>query len=316
MTGQGEFDRIREIIRRLGASAARDIGDDCAVVPDGPGQLVISTDLSVEGTHFRTTWLSYEEIGWRCAAGALSDLAAQGAAVTGVVASVGSPASAATDAVVRLMGGVGDAVREAGGVVLGGDLSLAPQWVVDVTVLGRAARPVLRRGAHPGDTIWVSGALGGARAALRAWLRGEEPAPAARSAFAHPVPRIALGQALARLGTTAMIDLSDGLAGDAPHLARGTGLDYTIELERIPVHPDVAPAAAIAGQPPAAFAAAGGEDYELLFTCPHSVDPTPIGDQLGVPLTRIGTVTDGRGEGVRLLLNGQPRQLEGYDHFA
>ena len=140
----GEFDRIRAIITRLGGSAARDIGDDCAIVPEGPGHLVVSTDLSIEGTHFRTGWLGYEEIGWRCDAGALSDLAAQGASVTGVVVSVGCPASAASDAVVRLMGGVGDAVREAGGIVLGGDLSQAPQWIEHLRTR-RAARHLYHR---------------------------------------------------------------------------------------------------------------------------------------------------------------------------
>ncbi|HWA15840.1 MAG TPA: thiamine-phosphate kinase [Gemmatimonadales bacterium] len=313
----GEFDRIRAIIARLGASAAPDIGDDCAVVPNGPGTLVVSTDLSVEGTHFRTSWLSYEEIGWRCAAGALSDLAAQGASCTGVVVSVGSPASAASDAVVRLMSGVGDAVREAGGVVLGGDLSLAPQWVVDVTVLGRAERPVLRRGAREGDLIYVSGMVGGARAALRSWLRGEEPAPGARRAFAHPVPRIDLGRELARAGITSMIDLSDGLAGDVRHLARGSGRHFVIELEQLPLHPDVEAAAALAGLAAPIFAAAGGEDYELLFTCPPACAPAveQVGKRLGQTVTRIGIVTGEMGEGVRLLLDG-PQTIEGFDHFA
>lgn len=301
----GEFDRIRAIIARLGTAAAPDIGDDCAIVPEGPGTLLVSTDLSVEGTHFRTGWLSYEEIGWRCAAGALSDLAAQGASVTGLVASVGCPASAASDAVVRLMGGVGDAVREAGGVVLGGDLSQAPQWVVDITVLGRAQRPVSRRGARAGDTIWVSGMLGGARAALRAWLRAEEPQAAARVAFAHPVPRIALGQALARAGVTAMMDLSDGLAGDAQHLARASGVGIAIDLGLLPAHP----ATDLLG------AAQGGEDYELLFTTSGGSDIIAgIARDTGVTLTRIGTVSDGTG--VELRLNGQLQHLQGFDHFA
>lgn len=301
----GEFDRIRAIVARLGGSAAPDIGDDCAVVPDGTGILVISTDLSVEGTHFRTGWLSYEEIGWRCTAGALSDLAAQGALCTGIVVSVGSPASAASDAVVRLMGGVGDAVREAGGVVLGGDLSLAPQWIVDVTVLGRAPRPVLRRGAKAGDSVWVSGVLGGARAALRAWQRAEEPMAAARQAFVHPVPRIALGQALARAGISSMIDLSDGLAGDVRHLAAASGVRIDIDLGRLPVHPASDPL----------NAARGGEDYELLFTSALADDiMTGIARECGVPLSRIGAVS--AGAGVQLRLDGQVQHLEGFDHFA
>jgi thiamine-monophosphate kinase len=303
----GEFDRIRAIIARLGASAAPDIGDDCAVVPEGPGQLVISTDLSVEGTHFRAGWLTYEEIGWRCTAAALSDLAAQGASAVGVVASVGSPASASSEAVTRVMSGVGDAVREAGGVVLGGDLSLAPQWIVDITVLGRAQRPVLRRGARPGDQVCVSGALGGARAALRSWQRGEEPAPAARAAFAHPVPRIALGQRLAAAGTSAMIDLSDGLAGDAPHLAESSGVELVIDLESLPVHESVPERSPL-------FAAQGGEEYELLFTLPETISIAQIATDAGVPLTRIGVVR--AGQGTQFLLNGVAQSLGGFDHFA
>lgn len=310
-----EFDRIRAIIARLGPAAAPDIGDDCAVIPDGPGSLVVSTDLSVEGVHFRTEWLSFEEIGWRCAAGALSDLAAQGAGVTGLVASVGSPPSAADDSVVQLMDGVGQAVREAGGLVLGGDLSRAPQWLVDITVFGRAARPVLRSGARPGDTVWVSGALGGARAALEGWLRGDSPAGGARQAFAHPLPRIWLGQALSRLRVSAMLDLSDGLAGDAPHLARASNVGLAIELERLPLHNDVTAAAHRAGAVPALFAAAGGEDYELLFTTSvASAEVARCASEIGVPVTQIGIVTEHRE--TWFLLGGEPQELKGYDHFA
>jgi thiamine-monophosphate kinase len=303
----GEFDRIRAIVARLGGSAARDIGDDCAVIPDGPGTLVVSTDLSVEGVHFRTEWLTLEEIGWRCAAGALSDLAAQGAGAVGLVASVGVPKGSADDAVVQLMGGVGDAVRAAGGLVLGGDLSSAPTWLVDITVFGRAERPVRRNGARPGDSVWVSGTLGGARAALTAWQRGEEPVAEARAAFARPIPRIALGQRLAAVGASAMIDLSDGLSGDAPHLAAASGVELVIDLERLPLHPSVPDHSPLA-------AAKGGEDYELLVTLPAAVDPTLIASETGIPLTRIGTV--GAGQGTRLLLHGIPQALGGFDHFA
>jgi thiamine-monophosphate kinase len=311
----GEFERIRAIIARLGDAAAADIGDDCAVIPAGPGTLVVSTDLSVEGVHFRTEWLTFEEIGWRCAAGALSDLAAQGASVAGLVASVGTPAAAQDDAVVRLMAGVGSAVREAGGTVLGGDLSRAPQWLVDITVFGRAARPVLRSGARAGDTVWVSGALGGARAALEAWQRGGAPTTEARRAFAHPVPRLGLGQILGAMGITAMLDLSDGLAGDAPHLAQASDVGLAIELERLPQHPDVTAAAQLAGIAPALFAAAGGEDYELLFTTSlPGDDVVRRAGASGVPVTQIGSVTADRG--TRLLLAGQPQRLKGYDHFA
>lgn len=313
----GEFDRIRQIIDRLGPAASAGIGDDCAILPDGTGKIVASTDLSVEGVHFRTDWLTLEEIGWRAAAGALSDLAAEGAETIGLVASVGVPAGAADDAVLQLMSGAGEAVREAGGVVLGGDLSRSPHWIIDITVLGRAERPVSRAGARAGDRIWVSGALGGARAALRAWQRGEGPTPAARAAFAHPVPRIVLGQKLASAGATAMIDLSDGLAGDAPHIAAASRQRLVIQLERVPLHPAVPDASRREGQVPVVFGALGGEDYELLVTMPETVDPafmSRLSDETGVPLTQVGTVQDG--EGVSLLLGDDPQQLGGFDHFA
>jgi thiamine-monophosphate kinase len=311
----GEFDRIRSIIRRLGPVAAADIGDDCALVPEGPGQLVISTDLSVEGVHFRTDWLSFEEIGWRAASGALSDLAAQGAHAVGLTASVGMPATAPESDLLELMRGVGLAVYQVGGVVLGGDLSRAPNWMVDITVLGRAARPVTRRGARAGDGVWVSGELGGARAALTDLLAGQRPGVNARLSFAHPMPLIALGARLGAAGVGAMMDLSDGLAGDAPQLARASGVQLEIDLTAIPVHPDVARAAVAVGEGIEEFAARGGEDYELLFTTALSdTIMKGIAAASGSALTRIGSVVDG--EGVRFLRDGQPQRLEGYDHFA
>ncbi len=317
MSESGEFARIRAIIARLGPAASAGIGDDCAVVPDGKGRIVVSTDMSVEGVHFRTEWLSLEEIGWRAAASALSDLAAEGATTVGLLASVGCPEGAPPDAVVQVMGGVGDAVREAGGTVLGGDLSRAPQWVVDITVLGRTERPVRRGGARSGDMLWVSGTLGGARAALKAWQARLDPAASARAAFAHPIPRLALGRALAAAGATAMLDVSDGLAGDARHLARRSGVQLVVDLDRVPVHPDAGAAAARAGESASVFAARGGEDYELLVTIPASITDATVdrvARQTGVPLTRIGEVLSG--SGVHLLLDGREQPFSGFDHFA
>ncbi len=311
----GEFDRIRRIAAALGP-VAPDLGDDCAVLPAGGGEVVLSTDLSVEGVHFRTDWLGFEEIGWRAAAGALSDLAAAGAAPVGLLTSVGAPRGVDEVRVVELMRGVGAAVAAVGGVVLGGDLSASPHWVVDVTVVGRAARPVWRNGARPGDGLWLSGTPGLSRAALVAWRRGATPEPAARLAFAHPVPRITLGMALAAAGARAMIDLSDGLAGDVRHLAAASGVAITVELERIPIAAAVRHAA-VAGEHPALFAAGGGEDYELLAALPPAFTEAEAGvlsAQYGLPLTRVGTVAVG--EGVTLRLGGQPVALGGYDHFA
>jgi thiamine-monophosphate kinase len=310
-----EFDFIRAIARALGSDAGP-LGDDCALIPDGATTLALSTDVSVEGVHFRRDWLDPREIGWRAAAGALSDLAAEGAEVIGVFAAVTAPRSLAERDLVALMRGVADAASSVGGKVLGGDLSAAPQWSVGITCVGRSTRPVTRSGARPGDGLWVTGALGAPRAALEAWLRGDPPSTEARDAFAHPVPRIAAGVWLAAHGATAMLDLSDGLAGDARHVAAASEVQLDVELSRLPVAPAVVAEAGRLGLVPSVFAAQGGEDYELLVALPAGFGPVE-GEAFqvaaGVGLTRIGAVAPGAG--VRLLLGDEEVSLPGFDHF-
>ena len=309
-----EFDRIREIAAALGGRAQA-LGDDCAVVPTTGAPLAISVDLSVEGVHFRRDWLSLEEIGWRAAASALSDLAADGAAPLGLLAAVGMPPGAADTEVAELMRGIGAAAAAVGALVLGGDLSSAPVWSAAITVLGTVERPVTRAGARAGDVLWVTGALGGARAALRAWQRGESPPPSARIAFAHPEPRIAAGLWLARHGARAMLDVSDGLVGDAGHLAAASRLAVTLDLDRLPLAPDVVAAARADAVAPPCFAAIGGEDYELLVALPPSFGDTDAGGftlATKLPLTRVGVCA--AGQEVVCHLGGCPVELRGFSH--
>jgi thiamine-monophosphate kinase len=311
-----EFDLIRRIADRLGPRA-RGLGDDCALLQVGQTTLAVSTDLSVEGVHFRREWLTPTEIGWRAAASALSDLAAEGATPIGLMASVGVPPDAGEGNLESIMEGVGDAAVAAGASVSGGDLSAAPVWTIDVTVFGTAERPVRRDGALAGDSVWVTGELGGARAALKRWLSGEAPAKAARQAFAHPMPRITAGLRLARAGARAMIDLSDGLAGDAGHLAAASGKAVVIDLERLPIHPDVEAMARELGTSSEQFAALGGEDYELLAVMPPGFTEREAHDftaATGVALRRIGTVETG--SGARFRDDDTLVRLAGYDHFA
>ncbi|HEU4828517.1 MAG TPA: thiamine-phosphate kinase [Gemmatimonadales bacterium] len=310
-----EFDRIRSIAKELAAHAG-DLGDDAAVVPDGDGSLVISTDASVEDVHFRREWLSLEEIGWRATAAALSDLAAMGARPVGVLAALAVPASAPAGDPALVMRGVGAAASSTGASVIGGDLTSAASWVVTVTVIGRTGRPVRRRGARPGDTLWVTGALGGARAALTAWQHGGKPAAAARAAFAHPEPRIEAGRWLAEHGAHAMLDLSDGLAADARHLAAASGVRVDIDLSRVPVAGAAVPASLALSLEPSLFAAQGGEDYELLAALPDRFGEPEIRAfevATGLALTQVGTAH--RGSGVRFMLRGERVSLEGFDHF-
>ena len=315
----GEFDRLRAIFAALGA-AGRDLGDDCALLPVGGRTLAISIDLSLEGVHFRTAWLSFREIGWRATAAALSDLAADGAQPIGVLVSVGLPGNrrgrpvngrgrgkGRRDPAAEIMRGVGAAAESVGARVLGGDLVRSARYLVDVCVLGVPARPVRRRGARTGDGLWVTGRLGGAGLALAALRTGRRLAPALRRRFAHPAPRIAAGQWLARRGARAMIDISDGLAGDAGQLAAASGVAIAIELERVPCWPGVAPRAA----------ARSGEEYELLVAMPKSFgesDARAFRRATGLPLTRIGRCASGRG--LRWTDDGRPiTPPPGFDQF-
>lgn len=311
-----EFDRIRRIAAALGARAAG-LGDDCALLAPGDGTLVASTDVSVEDVHFRRAWLSLTEIGWRATAAAMSDLAADGAEPGGVLVALTVPPSAVDDDVAAVMSGVGAAAGEVGTRVVGGDLSAGPVWSVAVTVLGWASVPVDRSGARPGDAVWVTGALGGARAALEALQRGDAPDDAARRAFARPIPRIGAGRWLALHGAGAMIDLSDGLGADAAHVAAASGVALALELDRVPVAPSAIAEAQRLGVPAERFAAESGEEYELLVALPpsfESADVLAFQSVCSLPLTRVGDVV--AGAGVQARLGGKPLALGGYDHFA
>ena len=302
-----EFDRLRAIFARLGKDA-RNLGDDCALLRLGGTTLAASVDASLEGVHFRTDWLSFEDIGWRAAAGALSDLAAVGAKPVGVLVALGMPGGQREPGV-EIMGGVARAARSVGAKVLGGDLLRSERYLIDVTVLGTVDRPVRRNGARPGDGLWVTGTLGGSGLALQQLRAGAPPTGALRARFARPEPRIAAGRWLARRGAHAMIDVSDGLAQDAGHLAAVSGVMIDIELEHVPCWPGVAPGAA----------AASGEEFELLAALPSRFDrrsATAFTRATGLPLTRIGQC--GRGSaGVRVTRGGTPVATPpGFDHFA
>ena len=309
-----EFDRIRKIIDVLGARAGA-LGDDCGLVEQQDGFLALSTDVSVEGVHFRLDWITFEEVGWRATAAAISDLAAEAADPIGVLCAVTMPLASSESQLLELMAGVGNAAAAVEARIVGGDLSSGPVWSVAVTVVGRTGRPITRNGAVAGDGLWVTGRLGGARAALNAWLAGRQPATGARYRFAHPEPRVTAGRWLAQHGATAMIDLSDGLAGDARHLAAASQLAVTIDLDSLPLAEEVRHEALLVGMPEAHFAAEGGEDYELLVALPGSFAAADaFVRDCGIPLTHIGEAASG--SGVKFLLAGTPVELRGFSHFG
>ncbi len=313
--GQGkEFDLIRGLAARLG-SRARGLGDDCATLQWPGGLLVLSSDLSVEGVHFRREWLQPDEIGWRATAAAMSDLAAAGAEPIGVLASVGVPRDE-RGLTEEIMAGVGEACGSVGAVVLGGDLSRADAVTIDVCAVGSAESPVGRGGAQPGDSLWVTGQLGGARAAVTMWRSDMELPAGARSAFTRPEPCITAGRWLAEHGAKAMIDVSDGVASDVGHIAARSNVQTSVTLEQLPLGPGVDEVAALVGMHPAVFAAAGGEDYQLLVAMPGAFGEKQADnfrEVSGIALTNIGRVE--QGGGVQLLLEGVPVQTTGFDHF-
>jgi thiamine-monophosphate kinase len=305
--GEGpEFDRVRGIWQALGERAAGG-GDDCAIVEVGNERLAISTDMAVEGTHFRADWLSPGETGWRAGAAALSDLAAVGAEPLGVLVSLGVPPDWPDDSCVLLMDGIGDVAESVGAVIWGGDLVRSDRVVVDVVVVGRVTTPLLRNGATAGDTLWVTGRLGGPATAIEALGRGEEPDESARARFVKPQPRIAEAWWLRENGAKALIDLSDGLVADAGQLAAASAKACEIESARVPVHPAAELEAALLG----------GEDFELLVVLPPDTGVeigTDFEKTFGLPLTGIGHIEEGAG--VRVLNAGVPMKLDGgFRHF-
>jgi thiamine-monophosphate kinase len=299
-----EFDVVRRLLALWG-DAASGVGDDAAVLDLPAGErLVVSADSSVENVHFRREWLSPRAIGWRATAAALSDLAAMAAMPLGVLVSLSLPGRWRDD-LEELARGIGDAVLAAGTSIVGGDLTTAGELTIAITVLGHAATPLARAGVRAGDSLFVTGALGAPRAAIAALLRGEEPAPALRSRFEHPVPRLAEARWLAANGAHAAVDISDGLAGDAAHLAAAGGVAIDLRLDALPVVEGVDPLDAVAS----------GEEYELLVAA-CSIDTAAFEHEFGLPLTAIGSVE--RGEpAVRAWLAGERVALPGgFDHFS
>lgn len=310
-----EFDLIRDFlhgVRGKGPGVRVGPGDDCAVVT-GAG-IAVTVDMTVEDVHFRRAWLPMADIGYHAAAGALSDLAAIAARPIGVLAAVALGPGDEEGAGRELMRGVVAAARAVDAVVLGGDLTRSPgPLVVDITALGDVTRPVLRSGARVGDEVWVTGALGAAAAAVRDWLSGEEPDAAAREAYARPGPRVREALWLAaRDIPTAMVDLSDGVAGDAGHIAAASGVRVVIRSAALPV------AEPARGPDGTRLAAAGGEDYELCFTArPGAVAEVEeaFGRELGVTLTRVGEVVEGSGA-VVVDEEGQVMELQAFQHWG
>jgi thiamine-monophosphate kinase len=326
----GEFELLAKLRERLPPNGPRielGSGDDAAITVPG-GATATSVDAIVEGVHFRREEAGLETVGRKALSTALSDLAAMGAEPGEAYVVLGAPPELREEEFVALLDGLLGVASATGTTLAGGDLTRAPVLTLAVTVVGHAARAedlVTRGGARPGDLLVLTGELGGAAAGRRlledpalASAVPENTAEALRDRQLDPTPRLRAGRALAAAGAGAMIDLSDGLAGDAGHLARAGGVSLQIDATALPLAEGVAEIAAAAGQDPLRLAVSGGEDYELLAALPPGnleQASRTLGEAGETTLTPIGEVEVGEGVEIRLP-GGGLLEVRGHDHFA
>jgi thiamine-monophosphate kinase len=323
----GELALLRSIRSRaggaLGSRIRLGIGDDCALLRPKPGEeLAVTTDLSIEGRHFRLDWHPAESVGHRALARGLSDLAAMGARPVAAFLSLGLPRALTVPHgrkrawVERFLDGLLALAAEHRVPLAGGDLAESPLAVADIVLTGAVPQGValLRSGARPGDRIFITGSLGGAAAELAALSQLPQSFAKCTSAgqtspHLYPQPRIAQGLWLRKHGAaSAAMDLSDGLSTDLDHLCEESGVAAQVDAALLPIGPGAT----------LAMALTGGEDYELLFIAPPAAKlPRRIA---GVTITAIGRIVPAnpRRPRVSLLSDGklQPLQPQGWEHFS
>ncbi len=309
VVGVGEFGLIDRVTARLsyGSTVLLGPGDDAAVVAAPDARVVASTDVLVEGRHFRRDWSGAREIGHRAAAANLADVAAMGARPTALLVALCMPGELPTGWAEELADGLAAEAASVGASVVGGDMSGSPTLTVAVTALGdlEGRSPVTRAGASPGDVVALAGRTGYAAAGLTVLSRGFRTPRLLVEAYRRPEVPYAAGPEAARAGATAMIDVSDGLLADLGHVARASGVAVDVRREAFEVPPQMRDAAQALGVDPYTWLLAGGEDHALAATFPRAA-ALPAGWR------PIGEVTAGSG----VTVDGRPWEgVTGWDHF-
>ncbi|MFB4299869.1 thiamine-phosphate kinase [Actinomadura sp. NTSP31] len=297
----GEFGLIGLLTRGLprGADVRLGPGDDAAVVAAPDGRVVATTDLLVEGRHFRRDWSGPYDIGRKAAAQNLADVVAMGARPTALLVGFAAPPSTDADWAVRLYDGLADECRRAGASVAGGDVVGAPAITLAVTALGDlgGGRPLTRSGARPGDVVAVRGRLGYASAGWALLAEGRDGPPELLGAHRRPEPPYEAGAEAREAGATALLDVSDGLVQDLGHIAAASGVRIDVDSATLVV-PEVL------GPDGLRHVLTGGEDHGFAGTFPPDSPPPPS-------WTVIGSVREG--DGVRV--DGRVPDAAGWDHF-
>jgi thiamine-monophosphate kinase len=275
----GEFGLIARIVARLDISPGTILGpgDDAAVLAAPDRRVVASTDVLVEGRHFRRDWSSGADVGHRAAAANLADIAAMGAAPTALLVALCMPTNLEVAWAEELAGGLSAEAGVVGASVVGGDMSSSPTLTVAVTALGdlRGEAPVLRSGAQPGDVLALAGRTGYAAAGYAVLSRGFRTPKLFVEAYRRPEVPYAAGLAAAKLGATSMIDVSDGLVQDLGHVATASVVGIDIRRDAFEIPTQMRDAASALGVDPYLWILAGGDDHALAATFPPSVSLPP-----------------------------------------
>jgi thiamine-monophosphate kinase len=303
----GEFpliERLRNVFAQ-GEQVLVGPGDDAAVLRIRNGHVVVSTDLLVEGRHFRRDWVSAEDIGHRAAAANLSDINAMGGRAHSLTIGLAAPRDLPAQWALDFARGFADECELVGASVVGGDLASSDQLVIAVTVLGSCTRsPVLRSGAQPGDALALCGRQGWAAGGLAVLGRGFRSPRILVEAYRRAEPPYDAGPIAAEAGASSMIDVSDGLLADAGHLAEESGVAIDVRRDAFDIPEPLQAVGAATGADPLSFILGGGEDHSLLATFPSAAVPDGW--------TVIGSVSVGSGVTVD---GGEYDGPTGWTHF-